>query len=186
MSTLFNTNWAFAKGACAFAPCLVEASFLRSAQKVHWDRDADPLMRDVLGPLWLPCPFLTIFYTYVLRWTFCFRIQENPRSCMIKRFWTCSISLASLSPVKYKANGESTFWLPRWYYTASCSGCCEHFYSESCCRLSQRANGKIMRKKNNLMWGGLYQNKGSENKKGSALASEGLSIVSSQHVPFQG
>lgn len=49
------------------------------------------------------------------------------------------------------------------------------FILKSCCWLSQNMNGKIMRKKNSLMWGVLYQNKGRENKKWHTFASEGLS-----------
>lgn len=37
-------------------------------------------------------------------------------------------------------------------------------------------NGKIMRKKNSLMWGGSYQNEGAENKTWRTPTSEGLSV----------
>lgn len=50
------------------------------------------------------------------------------------------------------------------------------FVLRSRCWLSQSMNGKIMRKKNSLMWGGSYQNKGADNKTWRTPASEGLSV----------
>lgn len=112
--------------------CSVQTFSLEVSPEGLLGQDADPigtaLWKNQSGS---PIPLFSSLTLYAaINWPFCFRIQGNPRSCMIKRCRTGSVSLPSQSPRKYKANGQSTVRLKSWYHTASWGGCCEHFYSE--------------------------------------------------------